>query len=418
MEHLWIARSSKELLSSSEGMYWTSVEGSRRGRSLLVHGGSLWIISGLHDSGSLYASDDGLSWPYVTSRPHQELTDFTSLSFDGKIWILGGSYIANEGEGFYDYFEGEGASSYETFVTQSVPATSDQKKGEKWEGEFCLKSRISVASKQTWYEIEDVWSYETGNGWNLVTCAPWGPRQRHASVVFDGKMWVLGGSSTVTGEWVELNDVWSSEDGLTWTQVTAAAPWCPRSGLAAVVYHGKIWVLGGGDRNDVWCSEDGANWTQVTNQAPWARRSAHSCVVHDDKIWLLSGWQKYDVWNYEGPGEGEGEGDGAGEGTPPPVRFWHVADTNTDHVIGLSELLRTIQFFNSDGYQCEPCTEDDYVVGFGETDCHPHDADYNPQDWEINLSELLRVIQIFNFDGYRACPEEGSEDGFCLGMEQ
>ncbi|MFA6227875.1 MAG: hypothetical protein WC668_01680 [Patescibacteria group bacterium] len=44
-----------------------------------------------------------------------------------------------------------------------------------------------------------------------------------------------------------------------------------------------------------------------------------------------------------------------------------------------------------------------------------HDADTN-QDNKIELSELLRVIQFFNMDGYHACPEEGTEDGFCPGL--
>ncbi len=47
--------------------------------------------------------------------------------------------------------------------------------------------------------------------------------------------------------------------------------------------------------------------------------------------------------------------------------------------------------------------------------CSPHSADYNPQDWQIGLSELLRVIQFYNSGGYHACV--GGEDGFCPGPE-
>ena len=83
----------------------------------------------------------------------------------------------------------------------------------------------------------------------------------HAAVVFDGKMWLFGGddlSSTLN------NEVWSSEDGVTWTQVTDAAPWPPRIGSCALVHDGQMWVLGGlvidslaeiyQDVNDVWSS--------------------------------------------------------------------------------------------------------------------------------------------------------------------
>ena len=96
----------------------------------------------------------------------------------------------------------------------------------------------------------------------------------------------------------------------------------------------------------------------------------------------------------------------------------HSADQNGDHEIGLSELLRVIQFFNTHSYHCEAGTEDGYAPGPGDTStCPVHDSDYNPQDWGINLSELLRLIQFFNSDGYHACPDADppTEDGYCPG---
>jgi len=93
----------------------------------------------------------------------------------------------------------------------------------------------------------------------------------------------------------------------------------------------------------------------------------------------------------------------------------HTADQNADYLISLSELLRVIQFFNSGGFHCQTGTEDGYAPGSGgDTSCTPHASDYNPQDWTIGLSELLRLIQFFNSAGYHVCP--GSEDGFCPGV--
>jgi len=102
------------------------------------------------------------------------------------------------------------------------------------------------------------------------------------------------------------------------------------------------------------------------------------------------------------------EGQAEGEGYP-----FHTADQDLDNLISLSELLRVIQFFNSNGFHCEAGTEDGYAPGPGDQSCAPHASDYNPQDWQINLSELLRMIQFFNSDGYHACPGEDTEDGFC-----
>ncbi len=89
----------------------------------------------------------------------------------------------------------------------------------------------------------------------------------------------------------------------------------------------------------------------------------------------------------------------------------HNADYNHDGRIGLNEILRVTQFYNSDSFHCETGTEDGYAPGPGDTTCALHSADYNPQDWAIGLSELLRLIQFYNSSGYHPCT--GSEDGFC-----
>jgi len=121
----------------------------------------------------------------------------------------------------------------------------------------------------------------------------------------------------------------------------------------------------------------------------------------------------------EGTAEGTTEGEGSVEGEGGPDRSRHSADQNNDGLISLSELLRAIQFFNSGGYRCAvppSSTEDGYVPGtVGDQSCVPHSSDYNPQDWRIGLSELLRLIQFFNAGGYHYCPGAGTEDGYCVG---
>lgn len=98
----------------------------------------------------------------------------------------------------------------------------------------------------------------------------------------------------------------------------------------------------------------------------------------------------------------------------------HNADQNGDRRIVLSELLRVIQFFNLGGYRCaaDPsASEDGFVpmMGDGKRDltCYPHASDFLNPDGRIDLSEALRAIQLYNSDGYTYCPEADTEDGFC-----
>jgi hypothetical protein len=92
----------------------------------------------------------------------------------------------------------------------------------------------------------------------------------------------------------------------------------------------------------------------------------------------------------------------------------HSSDYNADGHIDLSELLRVIQFFNSDGLHCDSTTEDRYAPGPGDRTCAHYAGDYLNNDWIISLSELLRAIQFFNSAGYFPCPGEGTDDGYCV----
>ncbi|MEO0080712.1 MAG: T9SS type A sorting domain-containing protein [candidate division WOR-3 bacterium] len=147
---------------------------------------------------------------------------------------------------------------------------------------------------------KDVWRSADGADWTLVSAAP-GYRNDHASVVFDNKVWVLGGYDTGNYK----NDVWYSSDGVTWVKLTTGSPmWTPRIGHEAVVFNGKMWVLGGfvypgnTGSNDVWYSSDGVNWVLAGN-AGWSPRFWHAAVVHNGKIWVMAGYDgtdRNDVW--------------------------------------------------------------------------------------------------------------------------
>jgi len=128
------------------------------------------------------------------------------------------------------------------------------------------------------------------NWYNATNNAGWPPRYEHAAVVFQNKIWVLGG-------WTEegyKNDVWYSSDGVNWTQATPSAGWSKRRSSQVVVFNNKMWLLGGlesGDinRNDVWSSTDGINWNLEVTNAEWPPISQHAAVVFDNKIWILGG---------------------------------------------------------------------------------------------------------------------------------
>lgn len=153
----------------------------------------------------------------------------------------------------------------------------------------------------------DVWYSENGQNWvQASSSAPWPARLRHATLSFNDRLWVIGGGDGPMAA-DRVNDVWSSEDGVTWTQATASAAWTPRYAFSAAVFDNKMWIAGGntasGPANDVWHSVDGVTWTQATAAAGWSPRdyTPDQLVVFDDKLWLAGGFNasyvsQNDVW--------------------------------------------------------------------------------------------------------------------------
>jgi len=133
-----------------------------------------------------------------------------------------------------------------------------------------------------------------------VENAEWSKRTYHQTVVFDDKIWLIGGGSYLgedaNGRSIlgKLNDVWCSEDGVNWTEVTATAPFEPRFWFTMEVYRDRMWVLGGISQEhknigDVWYSKDGSDWTELRSQVTWSKRHELASWVFQDKLWVSAG---------------------------------------------------------------------------------------------------------------------------------
>jgi hypothetical protein len=147
----------------------------------------------------------------------------------------------------------------------------------------------------------EVWSSSDGLSWQLVTGeAAFSPRGWHSSVVFDNRMWVIGGM-TETGL---TSEVWSSTNGSLWELVTGEAAFGSLGYHTSVVFDNKMWVIAGikdGLRcNEIWSSIDGQTWIQETAAADFSARQSHISLVYDNKIWVIAGAGDFifdDVWS-------------------------------------------------------------------------------------------------------------------------
>ncbi len=128
-----------------------------------------------------------------------------------------------------------------------------------------------------------IYSSSDGVTWTLVVATPTyytTARLGYATVVFSGKMWVIGGIITGT----EQNDTWNSTDGITWTQVQAAAAFTAVRGPAVVAAGGIMYLFGGSNSSSgvdqVYSSLDGITFTTVShsgfNNGAWNLNTAYA----------------------------------------------------------------------------------------------------------------------------------------------
>jgi hypothetical protein len=122
-----------------------------------------------------------------------------------------------------------------------------------------------------------------------------GPRDSHASAVFNGKMWVIGGENSTFASGI-LGDVWSSSDGTNWAQAmsgTNAVDIGGRRSAAAVVFNNNLFVIGGITNNSTYptypieYSSDGVNWSGVSF-TPFQRYGL-SALVYNGAIYVIGG---------------------------------------------------------------------------------------------------------------------------------
>ena len=278
---------------------------ARDSQGEVVFGDKMWIFGGWYDSfqpapRDVWSSVDGKEWIKVTSDAPWKHSDLSmSITYHDQMWFMGGWYNGR----LPDHSASNAVwSSTDGAEWKEVTPQAD------WTPR--MASALIVFQDKMWLlgGIEDyyfgteaslkndVWTSTDGKDWTLVTeQAPWAPRAYHQAAVVGDRLYVMGGGNYVPG-YVAYNDVWSTTDGVEWREETAQAPWSKRLWFSAATYRNRMWVTGGWSKEptsrnwgDVWYSQDGKSWTEYKPEVTWRERHEHSLYVHDDKLWVAGG---------------------------------------------------------------------------------------------------------------------------------
>jgi dihydrofolate reductase len=258
--------------------------------SLELFDDKLWIFAGQaggHSERDIWYSEDAIEWKKAV-----DIHDFpprfshTSLVYDDKIWIIGGTAV---GRFFNDVWSSNDGVNWNEITDNALFGWRNDHSSVVFDNKmWVIGGGVIDQEEHTGEIVNDVWFSTDGENWTQATdSADFQPRLNHESVVFDNKVWVIGGSSS--GNY--LKDVWYSENGVDWTLATDDIGIGDISSYESIVYNGKIWLIGGtpdggGVSGEIWYSSDGVNWKKAT---PFFGRVGHAVTVFQDRIWGVGG---------------------------------------------------------------------------------------------------------------------------------
>jgi N-acetylneuraminic acid mutarotase len=270
----------------------------------------LYIMGGWYDSfqptlRDVWSSGGGAAWTQVTAQAPWTHSDWPmSIAFNGRLWMMGG-YDLGRLPGATPSNQVWSSADGANWTLEAVAPWSARLAGEVvvLNNRLYLLGGLERAIDGTPADLRnDVWVTDDGRNWTeLRRSADWAPRAYHNALAYNGRIWLFGGGNYAP-VYEQRNDVWSSADGIEWRRETARAEWLPRIFASAVVYRGRMWLLGGNGRtspqdpatvfnlNDVWTSTDGARWTRIQSPAIWTARDAVSAWVLNDRIYIGGGF--------------------------------------------------------------------------------------------------------------------------------
>lgn len=317
-------------LRAAEPLRWTRVTEhagwqARDSQGELVFDDRLWIFGGWFNSyeappRDVWSSANGSDWQLVTKSAPWKHSDLSmSLTFKNRMWFMGGWYNGR--------LPGHSASDTVWSSTDGKNWTQETEHA-GWSPrlasaivEFQGKMWILGGTENYYFGDQsslknDVWCSEDGKTWTEVTDdAGWSPRAYHQAAVLNDRIYVFGGGNYVP-EYQAFNDVWSSADGVTWRRETASASWHERLWFSSAVYRGHMWVVGGWSKEpsknwgDVWYSKNGRDWRQLETENSWKERHEHSVFVFKDRLWIAGGHARplsNEVWSLILPENWNGE---------------------------------------------------------------------------------------------------------------
>ena len=147
-----------------------------------------------------------------------------------------------------------------------------------------------------------IWSSSNGVDWTQHAQLLTEARSRGAAIVYANKIWYLGGTSISAGVTAFHANVWMSSNGVDWTPYSHILKGNRVAFQSAAVFQDKMWLLGGADsdspsgvRDTAWSLTDGNDWSVGTLGYSVGK---HTVGVINGKLWIFGGHGNASIMNY------------------------------------------------------------------------------------------------------------------------
>ncbi len=241
------------IYSSFDGITWQQMTAddddvaNRNGHMTIVYNDSLRVMSGSNQSSGRWqdvrSSLNGEQWVLDFDNVPSTRWGAQAIVFDGQAWIIGGHFLGSGPFPTREWYNDIWRSNDGINWTQEVAeAVFGQRAGHQIV-EFNGRLIMTGGNRQSTY-YDDVWESTNGTAWTEVNTNGTFPRVGfHQMVVYNGKIYSIGGH---TGTLSPKQDVIVSEDGVTWTNAEMVGDeYLGRVSHSAIVFDGSIWLFGG-----------------------------------------------------------------------------------------------------------------------------------------------------------------------------
>jgi hypothetical protein len=139
--------------------------------------------------------------------------------------------------------------------------------------------------------------------WTAETDTNLTKAEHHQMVLFNGGLFIIGGSTTISDSEVP-SGVLESSNASDWYEVASNVSFKDLVGHRSIVFNDRIWLIGGnqaGGSSSIWSSPDGHNWNIEAQEAPFGSRSDFGITQVDGELILSggkdeSGIPQNDIW--------------------------------------------------------------------------------------------------------------------------